>query len=82
MSTMMIRTIQDERNQHAVIITYQGQDRVYSRHHSAHVIAATAAAVRRDIARHGVNAVDLTDCPLAEYRTTRAGKLLLLAKND
>lgn len=70
-----IRTTQDENNQHAVVITFNGQDRVYSRHYSAHVISATAAAVRRD-----GNAVQCwEESPVAEYRTTKAGKRLLVA---
>jgi hypothetical protein len=70
-----IRTTQDENNQHAVVITFNGQDRVYSRHYSAHVISATAAAVRRDD-----NAVQCwEESPVAEYRTTKAGKRLLVA---
>ena len=72
-----IRTAQDERSQHAVIITQNGEDRIYSRHYSAHVISATAAAVRRD-----GNAVQCWEAsPAAEYRTTKAGKRLLVAAN-
>jgi hypothetical protein len=70
-----IRVTQDERNQHAVIITHNGEDRIYSRHYSAHVISATAAAVRRD-----GNAVQCwEESQAAEYRTTKAGKRLLLS---
>lgn len=74
--TTTIRTTQDERNQHAVIITHNGEDRIYSRHYSAHVISATAAAVRRD-----GNAVQCWEqSPVAQYRTTKAGKQLLIAE--
>jgi hypothetical protein len=72
--TATIRITQDERNQHAVIITHNGEDRVYSRHYSSHVISATAASVRRDD-----NAVQCwEESPVAEYRTTKAGRRLLL----
>lgn len=78
-----IRTEQDERNQHAIIITHRQEERIYARHYSSDVILSTAAAVRRDLARHGIAALDqwLADKPLAKYRTTKSGKRLLLAEN-
>lgn len=70
-----IRTTQDENNQHAVVIAFNGQARVYSRHYSIHVISATKATVLRD-----GNAVKCWEgSPVAEYRTTKAGKRLLVA---
>lgn len=70
-----IRTTQDENNQHAVVIVFNGQARVYSRHYCIHVISATKATVRRD-----GNAVKCwEESPVAEYRATKSGRRMLVA---
>jgi hypothetical protein len=70
-----ISTAQDERNQHAVIITIDGEERVYFRWHTANVVNAVCATLQRD-----GNAADCwaTSAP-AVYRTTKAGRRLLVA---
>lgn len=70
-----IRTAQDERNQHVVLV----DGRVYARNASLAIASATAAALRRDIARHGEAVVDLAALPVAQYRVTKAGRRLLLS---
>lgn len=77
--TATIRTTTDERNQHAVLVTIDGVARIYSRNASAHVIAATCNALRADIARHGDDVIGFADLPAAEFRSTKAGKRLLVA---
>lgn len=79
-----VNTKQDERNQHAVIVTHDGQTRVYARSHSIHTAAAIAATLRSDLARHGFGAIEgcFDVLPVAQFRTTKAGKSLLLATND
>lgn len=74
-----IRTEQDERNQHAVVIAKDGQERIYSRNSSAHVISATYSALQKDLAQHGDDAVDFDSLPVAEFRVTKAQKRLLMA---
>lgn len=70
-----IKIAQDEHHQHVVLV----DGRVYTRNASLHIAAATAATLRRDIARHGAAVIDLAALPVAEYRTTSAGRRLLLA---
>lgn len=70
-----IKITQDEHNQHVVLV----DGRVYARNASLAIAAATAATLRRDIARHGAGVIDLAALPAAEYRTTAAGRRLLLA---
>lgn len=74
-----IRTTTDERSQHTVLVTIDGIARIYARNASAHVIAATCSALRADIARHGDDVIGFADLPAAEFRTTKAGKRLLIA---
>lgn len=66
---------QDAHGQHAVIV----DGRVFARHHSLQAACAIVAALRHDIARHGESVIDLQSMPRAEYRTTAAGKRMMLA---
>lgn len=81
MATIETRIEQDERNQHALLVTLEGETRVFTRNSSYHVVSATEAALRRDVARHGVDVLAKTEfsaLPVAQFRTTKAGKSLLL----
>jgi hypothetical protein len=77
-----ISTATDERNQHAVLVALVGgEPRVYARSSSAHSADAIDATLRRDIARHGFGAIEgcFDVLPVAQYRTTKAGRRVLCA---
>ena len=78
--SIKITTQQDENNQHAVIATLNNESRVYTRHHSYHVAFAIWRTLKHEMYKNGDAAVGFADLPLAQYRTTKAGKSLLLAK--
>lgn len=77
--TATIRIITDEHNHHAVVVTIGGESRVFFRHDTANVASAAHDSLRRDIARHGESVIGFDTLPPAEYRTTRAGRRLLIA---
>ena len=82
MATLTARIEQDERNQHALLVTLDGETRVFSRNSSYHIVSATEDALRRDVNRHGVDVLARTEfeaLPVARFRETKAGKALLLA---
>ena len=76
MSQVTVSTTQDEHNQHAVIITMNGEDRVYMRWHAADVVLATYATLQKD----GNAAECWAKSAPAVYRTTKAGRRLLVAE--
>ena len=77
--TATIRTITDERNHHAVIVTIGSDSRIFFRHDTASVAGAAHDSLRRDIARHGESVIGFEALPAAEFRTTQAGKRVLVA---
>lgn len=77
--SIKVSMVQDENNQHVVLVGDGNDRRVYARNSSSHVIETTAQTLRRDIAKHGTSVVDLTAFPAAEFRKTKAGASLLLA---
>lgn len=77
--TAAIRIATDERNHHAVVVTIGGEARIFFRHGTASVCGAAHDNLRRDIARHGEGVIGFEALPVAEYRTTKAGKRLLVA---
>lgn len=82
-SGIKISTAQDERNQHAVLVTLAGgEPRVYARSYSVHTADVIEATLRRDIARHGFAAIAgcFDALPVARYRVTKAGRRLLCAE--
>ena len=82
MATLTARIEQDERNQHELLVTLDGETRVFSRNSSYHIVSATEDALRRDVNRHGVDVLARTEfeaLPVARFRETKAGKALLLA---
>lgn len=76
-----IKTTQDERMQHALLVrpATGGTWRVFMRHYSAHVVSAAAAALERDVLRHGWEDDRFNSLPIASFRTTRRGRALLEA---
>jgi hypothetical protein len=76
--TATIRTITDERGRHAVIVTLDGECRVFFRHDTASVAGAAYNNLRRDIARHGESVIDFVALPVANFRLTKAGKSMLV----
>lgn len=82
MATLTTRIEQDERNQHALLVTIDGETRVYTRNSSYHIVSATEDTLRRDVNRHGVDVLaraEFDALPVARFRETKAGKSLLLA---
>lgn len=82
MAELTTRIEQDERNQHALLVTIEGETRVFTRNSSYHIVSATEDSLRRDVARHGVDALarkEFEALPLAQFRETKAGRSLLLA---
>ena len=77
--TKSIRIETDERGHHAVVVTVDDKSRVFFRHATASVAGAACASLRRDIARHGEDVIGFDALPVAEYRTTKAGRRLLVA---
>ena len=77
--TVSIRTISDERNHHAVVVTIGGESRIFFRADTASVAGVAHDNLRRDIARHGETVIGFSALPLAVYRTTKAGGRLLVA---
>ncbi len=77
--TATIRTITDERNHHAVVVTLDGECRVFFRADTASVAGAAHHSLRRDIARHGESVIGFEALPAAEFRATKAGKRLLVS---
>ena len=77
--TATIRTITDERNHHAVVVTIAGDSRIFFRASTASVAGAAHDNLRRDIARHGEAVIGFDALPVAAYRATKAGKRLLMA---
>ena len=77
--TATIRTITDERNHHAVVVTIAGDSRIFFRADTASVAGAAHDNLRRDVDRHGESAIGFDALPVARYRATKAGKRLLMA---
>ena len=77
--TVTIRTITDERNHHAVVVTIAGDSRIFFRADTASVAGAAHESLCRDVARHGEAVIGFDALPVAAYRATKAGKRLLMA---
>ena len=77
--TASIRIAADERNHHAVVVTIDGESRIFFRHDTESVCSAAYNNLRRDVARHGEDVIGFASLPAAEYRTTKAGRRLLVA---
>lgn len=80
-SGLEFKRVQDERMQHALLVrpATGGDWRVYIRHYSAHVVCATERALKRDLLRHGWEPSRVLDWPVAQFRTTKRGRALLLS---
>lgn len=78
--TASIRIATDERNHSAVIVALNGESRIFFRHDTASVCGAAHDNLRRDIARHGESVIGFGSLPIANFRTTKAGKSLLMAE--
>ena len=76
---LIIKTTQDEHNQHVVLVTINGVTRIFSRWYSSHVISRIAHNLERRVS-YGFDASEFANLPIAEYRITKSGKKLLLAK--
>lgn len=75
---LKIATATDERMQHAVVLTpVGGEARIWTRSASAHMAEHIAATLARDIGRHGFDS--LVGLPVAQYRTTKRGRRVLVA---
>jgi hypothetical protein len=75
--TAAIRTITDERNHHAVVVTLGGECRIFFRADTASVASAARHSLHRDIARHGESVIGFETLPAAKFLVTKAGNRLL-----
>lgn len=73
---MKIRQIKDSRNQHIVAIERDGELYCWFANASMHIVDVAFAALRRDLARHGEEVVDLAALRRITRRTARSGRIV------
>jgi len=78
--TASTSVITDDRNHHAVVVTIGGESRIFFRADVASVASVAHDNLRRDIARHGESVIGFDELPRAVYRTTKVGRLMLMAE--
>lgn len=69
---IQIKHVQDEHNQHALLVrpATSSEWRVYIRHHSFHVVFGAERSLQSSLARHGWEAGDFLELPVAAFRQT------------